>query len=133
MAAKRGGVLARPCYQLGCKGRSLDLLTLPPQQTQPSCRRLQCHPPSCSAGEAIDAGVQVAVCSTSSERAVSNIVRVMLGDRVAGVMRVSTERCIHCLSARCAGRACRVMRVAMFLMPKWGARAASQMPLNATD
>lgn len=40
------------------------------------------------AGEAIDAGVKVAVCSTSNERAVSNIVRVMLGPRVAAVMRV---------------------------------------------
>ncbi|GLI69657.1 hypothetical protein VaNZ11_014332 [Volvox africanus] len=39
-------------------------------------------------GEAISAGVPVAVCSTSNERAVSNIVRVMLGSRVASVMRV---------------------------------------------
>lgn len=39
-------------------------------------------------GEAIDAGVKVAVCSTSNERAVSNIVRVMLGEEVARVMRV---------------------------------------------
>lgn len=38
--------------------------------------------------EAIDAGVKVAVCSTSNERAVSNIVRVMLGDRIAEKMRV---------------------------------------------
>jgi HAD superfamily hydrolase (TIGR01509 family) len=38
--------------------------------------------------EAIDAGVKVAVCSTSNERAVSNIVRVMLGDRIAQHMRV---------------------------------------------
>jgi beta-phosphoglucomutase-like phosphatase (HAD superfamily) len=36
----------------------------------------------------MDAGVQVAVCSTSNERAVSNIVRVMLGDKVAASMRV---------------------------------------------
>jgi hypothetical protein len=33
-------------------------------------------------------GVPVAVCSTSNERAVSTIVRVMLGDEVAKVMRV---------------------------------------------
>lgn len=30
----------------------------------------------------------VAVCSTSNERAVSTIVRVMLGEKVAAVMRV---------------------------------------------
>jgi beta-phosphoglucomutase-like phosphatase (HAD superfamily) len=34
------------------------------------------------------AGVPVAVCSTSNERAVSTIVRVMLGDKVASIMRV---------------------------------------------
>ncbi|EFJ48545.1 hypothetical protein VOLCADRAFT_104725 [Volvox carteri f. nagariensis] len=39
-------------------------------------------------GEAISAGVPVAVCSTSNERAVSTIVRVMLGSEVAAVMRV---------------------------------------------
>lgn len=59
--------------------------------------------PNCSAGlpftphqpcsplpaeEAIDAGVKVAVCSTSNERAVSNIVRVMLGPKIAEHMRV---------------------------------------------
>jgi beta-phosphoglucomutase-like phosphatase (HAD superfamily) len=33
-------------------------------------------------------GVPVAVCSTSNERAVSTIVRVMLGDKVASIMRV---------------------------------------------
>ena len=38
--------------------------------------------------EAIDAGVSVAVCSTSNERAVSNIVRVMLGDKIAEHMKV---------------------------------------------
>ncbi|KAL4548439.1 hypothetical protein Ndes2526B_g01013 [Nannochloris sp. 'desiccata'] len=38
--------------------------------------------------EAIDAGVKVAVCSTSNERAVSNIVRVMLGEKIASHMRV---------------------------------------------
>jgi beta-phosphoglucomutase-like phosphatase (HAD superfamily) len=38
--------------------------------------------------EAIQAGVPVAVCSTSNERAVSTIVRVMLGPEVARVMRV---------------------------------------------
>ncbi|GFR40830.1 hypothetical protein Agub_g1305 [Astrephomene gubernaculifera] len=39
-------------------------------------------------GEAISAGVPVAVCSTSNEKAVSSIVRVMLGPQVAEVMRV---------------------------------------------
>lgn len=38
--------------------------------------------------EAIDAGVKVAVCSTSNERAVSNIVKVLLGDKIAKEMRV---------------------------------------------
>ena len=38
--------------------------------------------------EAVAAGVPVAVCSTSNERAVSTIVRVMLGEDVAKVMRV---------------------------------------------
>lgn len=38
--------------------------------------------------EAVAAGVPVAVCSTSNERAVSTIVRVMLGEDVARVMRV---------------------------------------------
>jgi len=38
--------------------------------------------------EALDAGVPVAVCSTSNEKAVSTIVRVMLGEDVAKVMRV---------------------------------------------
>lgn len=38
--------------------------------------------------EAIAAGVPVAVCSTSNERAVSTIVRVMLGPEVAEKMRV---------------------------------------------
>ncbi|WIA23377.1 hypothetical protein OEZ85_000140 [Tetradesmus obliquus] len=38
--------------------------------------------------EAVAAGVPVAVCSTSNERAVSTIVRVMLGDKVASIMRV---------------------------------------------
>ena len=37
---------------------------------------------------AIDAGVKVAVCSTSNERAVSAIVRVMLGDEIAAKMPV---------------------------------------------
>ena len=32
--------------------------------------------------------MQVAVCSTSNERAVSNIVRVMLGEKIAAKMRV---------------------------------------------
>lgn len=38
--------------------------------------------------EAISAGVKVAVCSTSNERAVSNIVRVMLGEDIAKKMQV---------------------------------------------
>ena len=38
--------------------------------------------------EAIDADVKVAVCSTSNERAVSNIVKVLLGDKIAAKMRV---------------------------------------------
>lgn len=38
--------------------------------------------------EAIAAGVPVAVCSTSNERAVSTIVRVLLGEDIAKVMRV---------------------------------------------
>lgn len=38
--------------------------------------------------QAIDGGVKVAVCSTSNERAVSTIVRVMLGEEVASRMRV---------------------------------------------
>lgn len=41
-----------------------------------------------SAGEAIDAGVKVAVCSTSNERAVQAIVDVLLGAQVAKKMRV---------------------------------------------
>ncbi len=44
--------------------------------------------------EAIDAGVKVAVCSTSNERAVSNIVRVLLGDRIAEKMRVFAGDCV---------------------------------------
>ncbi|KAJ9508311.1 hypothetical protein QJQ45_011830 [Haematococcus lacustris] len=39
-------------------------------------------------GEAVAAGVPVAVCSTSNERAVSTIVRVMLGEDIASRMRV---------------------------------------------
>lgn len=38
--------------------------------------------------EALAAGVQVAVCSTSNEEAVSTIVKVMLGPKIASVMRV---------------------------------------------
>ena len=40
------------------------------------------------AGEAIDAGLQVAVCSTSNERAVSKIVEVLLGSEVASQMKI---------------------------------------------
>jgi HAD superfamily hydrolase (TIGR01509 family) len=38
--------------------------------------------------EAMDAGVKIAVCSTSNEAAVSGIVRQLLGSEVAAVMRV---------------------------------------------
>ena len=41
-----------------------------------------------AAGEAINAGLQVAVCSTSNERAVSKIVEVLLGPEVAARMQV---------------------------------------------
>ena len=44
--------------------------------------------------EAIAAGVKVAVCSTSNERAVSKIVRVMLGNEVAEKMRVFAGDCV---------------------------------------
>ncbi|GAX72691.1 hypothetical protein CEUSTIGMA_g147.t1 [Chlamydomonas eustigma] len=47
---------------------------------RPGVRRLM--------GEAIAAGVPIAVCSTSNERAVSTIVKVMLGPEVANLMRV---------------------------------------------
>lgn len=39
-------------------------------------------------GEAMQAGIPIAVCSTSNERAVSKIVEVLLGPEVAAVMRV---------------------------------------------
>lgn len=39
-------------------------------------------------GEAMAAGVPIAVCSTSNERAVSTIVKKMLGPEVAAKMRV---------------------------------------------
>ena len=42
---------------------------------------IMCHIPV--ADEAIDNGVKVAVCSTSNEKAVSTIVRVMLGPKVS--------------------------------------------------
>jgi beta-phosphoglucomutase-like phosphatase (HAD superfamily) len=38
--------------------------------------------------EAIESNVPVAVCSTSNDRAVSTIVRVLLGPEVAAKMRV---------------------------------------------
>ncbi|PSC75122.1 haloacid dehalogenase-like hydrolase domain-containing protein isoform A [Micractinium conductrix] len=44
--------------------------------------------------EAIDNGVKVAVCSTSNERAVSNIVKVLLGDRIASHMPVYAGDCV---------------------------------------
>lgn len=44
--------------------------------------------------EAIDAGVKVAVCSTSNERAVSNIVKVLLGDKIAEKMQVFAGDCV---------------------------------------
>ncbi|WIA23378.1 hypothetical protein OEZ85_000140 [Tetradesmus obliquus] len=57
---------------VGCKAVAMPL--------RPGVRRL--------VEEAVAAGVPVAVCSTSNERAVSTIVRVMLGDKVASIMRV---------------------------------------------
>ncbi len=42
----------------------------------------------CVAGEAMQEGTPIAVCSTSNERAVSTIVRVLLGPEVASQMRV---------------------------------------------
>lgn len=36
----------------------------------------------------------MAVCSTSNERAVSNIVRVLLGERAAAAMRVFAGDCV---------------------------------------
>jgi len=41
-----------------------------------------------SSGEALAGGAKVAVCSTSAERTVSTIVRVLLGDAVAEKMPV---------------------------------------------
>ena len=46
------------------------------------------HTEGTPAGEAIQAQVPVAVCSTSNERAVSTIVRVLLGPKVESKMRV---------------------------------------------
>mmetsp|Transcript_13473 Transcript_13473/g.18456 ORF Transcript_13473/g.18456 Transcript_13473/m.18456 type:complete len:309 (-) Transcript_13473:88-1014(-) len=46
--------------------------------------------------EAMEAGVTVAVCSTSNERAVENIVKVMLGPEVASAMRVFAGDCVPC-------------------------------------
>lgn len=58
----------------------LPLVTINHPSHPPICRLLSTTPPA--ADEAIDAGVQVAVCSTSNERAVSNIVKVGgVGDR----------------------------------------------------
>ena len=42
----------------------------------------------CAADEALAGGARVAVCSTSNERAVSTIVRVLLGDEIAAKMPV---------------------------------------------
>ena len=41
-----------------------------------------------AAGEAMEAGTPIAVCSTSNERAVSTIIRVLLGPEVAAQMRM---------------------------------------------
>ena len=49
---------------------------------------MQCITLKALAGEAIQAQVPVAVCSTSNERAVSTIVRVLLGPEVESKMRV---------------------------------------------
>ena len=43
---------------------------------------------TCPAGEAMEAGTPIAVCSTSNERAVSTIVKQLLGPEVAAKMRV---------------------------------------------
>jgi beta-phosphoglucomutase-like phosphatase (HAD superfamily) len=47
-----------------------------------------CLPLLSLAEECIATGTPIAVCSTSNERAVSTIVRVLLGDAVAAKMRV---------------------------------------------
>jgi hypothetical protein len=54
-----------------------------------------------AAGEALDNGVQIAVCSTSNERAVATIVRRLLGADVAAVMRVfaGVRLLLRCCSA----------------------------------
>jgi HAD superfamily hydrolase (TIGR01509 family) len=44
--------------------------------------------------EALDAGVPIAVCSTSNEKSVSGIVKTMLGPQVASVMRVFAGDCV---------------------------------------
>lgn len=51
----------------------------------------------------MEAGVPVAVCSTSNERAVSTIVRVLLGPEVAAKMRVFVSEPTR---ARARVRAC---------------------------
>ena len=43
---------------------------------------------TCPAGEAMEAGTPIAVCSTSNERAVATIVQQLLGPQVAARMRV---------------------------------------------
>lgn len=48
----------------------------------------QCITETAPAGETMQAHVPVAVCSTSNERAVSTIVRVLLGPEVESKMRV---------------------------------------------
>lgn len=60
------------------------------------------------AGEAIDAGVPVAVCSTSNERAVSTIVSVLLGEDVAKKMRVFAGTHMRQLSDVILWRSCEV-------------------------
>ena len=61
---------------------TFNILLCRPSSPPPSC--LSTH----AADEAIIAGVPVAVCSTSNERAVSTIVQRMLGPEVAAKMRV---------------------------------------------
>lgn len=73
---QRDALPVRFLYFLHCNWRGANLCSV-------SLPHIPGH-----AEEAIANGVTVAVCSTSNERAVSNIVRVMLGDAIAERMRV---------------------------------------------
>lgn len=52
-----------------------------------SAERMACSTNSCYVADAMDAGVQIAVCSTSNEKAVQTIVDVLLSE-ASGVMPV---------------------------------------------